>query len=189
MSTGPTIETKEHERLGALASYGILDTDFEDTYDRLTRLAADLFDTSISAISLIDLTRQWFKSRTGIETRETPREIAFCDHAIRQTGVFVVPDASADERFSANPLVVGDPGIRFYAGAPLLSPEGFALGTICVYDPHPRETFSHRQQERLEDFSGIVMDLMNARRRAIETGKELARLKTAIDKIIGRMSF
>jgi len=187
MSSVPN-ETMEAERLRALASYGILDTDFEETYDRLTRLAADLFGTSIAAILLIDLTRQWFKSRTGIDTRETPRDIAFCDHAIRETGVFVVPDAPTDRRFSGNPLVVSDPFIRFYAGAPLRSPEGFALGTICVYDPTPRDAFSKTEQQRLEDFSGIVMDLMNARRRAIDAGNDLARLKTSIDRILGKMS-
>jgi GAF domain-containing protein len=179
----------EKERVAALHSYGILDTEFEETYDRMTRLAADLFDAPASAISLIDLTRQWLKSRTDDGPRETSRETAFCDHAIRQSGVFVVPDATTDPRFSNNPFVTGDPMIRFYAGAPLICPEGFALGTICIYDLKPRRQFEQSARERLADFSGVVMDLLNARRRALAAGHELTRLRGAVDKIIGQMRF
>src|SRR6201996_1428989 len=102
--------TPEQARVAALASYGILDTDFDESYDRLTRLAGVLFDAPASAISLIALPRQWLKSRTGEGPRETSREVAFCDHAIRQSGVLVVPDATADPRFSANPWVTGEEG-------------------------------------------------------------------------------
>jgi len=189
MAAGLAFHTSEKERVAALHSYGILDTDFEETYDRVTRLAAMVFDAPASAISLIDLNRQWLKSRTGDGPRETTREVAFCDHAIRQTGVLVVPDATADPRFSNNPYVTGTPSIRFYAGAPLICPEGFALGTICVYDIEPRVQFSQHDQARLADFAGVVMDLLNARRRALESGRELSRLRAALDKIIGQMQF
>jgi GAF domain-containing protein len=189
MADGLDVDKAEKERVAALASYGILDTDFEEPYDRLTRLAAVLFDAPASAISLIDLTRQWLKSRTGAGPRETPREVAFCDHAIRQSGVLVVPDARADPRFSSNPYVTADPPIRFYAGAPLVCPEGFALGTICVYDNKPRENFSQSDGDRLTDFAGVVMDLLNTRRRAIQSSRDLARLRGVIDGIISNMRF
>jgi GAF domain-containing protein len=179
--------SSEQQRVDALASYGILDTDFEESYDRLTRLAGVLFDAPASAISLIDLTRQWLKSRTGEGPRETARGVAFCDHAIRQSGVLVVSDAAADPRFSANPWVTGEEGaVRFYAGAPLICPEGHALGTICVYDIKPRD-FSADDRARLADLAGVVMDLLNTRRRAIESSRDLARLRAVIDGIIGKM--
>jgi len=183
------VSAEEMKRIDTLLSYGILDTEFEDIYDRLTRLAAALLATPIAAISLIDRERQWFKSREGLEVRETPRDVAFCDHAIKQSDVFVVPDASRDDRFSKNPLVSGDPFIRFYAGAPLVSPEGQALGTICVIDKEPRSNLSDTEQQRLKDFSGVIMDLLNERRRAIRSATELKLLRGKIDEVIGQMSF
>ena len=129
----------DEARLGALADYHVLDTPEEESLDDLTRLTAELLEVPICLVSLVDRDRQWFKSHHGIEVRETPRAVAFCDHAIRGRAPMVVNDALLDPRFRDNPLVVDDPNIRFYAGVPLLSPDGHALGTLCAIDRVPRE--------------------------------------------------
>ena len=132
------IPAAEPARLTALRESQILDTPPDDAYDDIVRLAAHLCGAPIAAVSLVDSDRQWFKSILGLDARETPRDVAFCAHTILQPGVFVVPDAQADGRFSDNPLVTGDPNIRFYAGFPLMTPEGLALGSLCVIDRVPR---------------------------------------------------
>jgi PAS domain S-box-containing protein len=129
----------ELKRRAALGSYQVLDTSPEPAFDRIVRLAALLLEVPIALISLIDAERQWFKSRYGLDTPETPRALAFCDHAIRGRDVMIVPDAGKDPRFCNNPMVTGDSKIRFYAGAPLVTPGGFAVGTICAMDRTPRE--------------------------------------------------
>ena len=128
----------EDERLAALRELLLLDTPPEERFDRLARLAAEQLDTPIALLTLVDGQRQWFKSRMGLEATETPREISFCGHAILKNELFVVEDASRDPRFADNPLVTGDPHIRFYAGAPLSAPGGHRIGTLCVIDTVPR---------------------------------------------------
>ena len=128
----------EAARLAALARYEILDTPAEPEYDDLVQLAARVCGTPIALMTLLDDTRQWFKSRVGLAIEQTPREVAFCDHAIRESALLEIQDAWADPRFSQNPLVTGEPRIRFYAGVPLRTPDGHALGSLCVIDRQAR---------------------------------------------------
>ena len=152
------LDLDEARRISALYLYGILDTRFEERFDRLTRIAAAIFKTPISLISLVDRDRQWFKSSYGMNVRQTARDVAFCSHAIQGADVFVVPDAMKDSRFEANPLVTGGPQIRFYAGAPLITSGHHALGTLCVIDHQPRRGFSISEQRVLRDLADTVMD-------------------------------
>src|SRR6185295_4780100 len=137
--TAAPVPPHESERLGALQRYEVLDTEPEQRFDDLTLLASHICETPIALITLVDAERQWFKSRVGLTTTQTPRAISFCGHAILKDDVMVVPDVSADPRFADNPLVTGEPHARFYAGAPLVSPGGQALGTLCVIDRVPRD--------------------------------------------------
>lgn len=145
----------EAARLSDLKALEILDTPPEERFDRITRIAQRALDVPIALVSLIDDDRQWFKSRAGLDAEETPREQAFCAHTILQEEVMQVPDASNDERFEDNPLVTGDPNIRFYAGAPIESPSGHKLGTLCIIDRQPRE-LDPEDLSTLEDLAGMV---------------------------------
>jgi diguanylate cyclase (GGDEF)-like protein/PAS domain S-box-containing protein len=169
------VDSHEQNRLDALKSYGILDTSPEPDFDRLTRLAAHICGTSIAAITLIDGHRQWFKSITGLKLRETERAISFCAHTIRGTSLFQISDASRDALFADNPLVTGPPGVRFYAGVPLISPDGFALGTLALMDLAPR-TLDAGQREALETLASQTMFLLEARR-------QLRRLNATLESI------
>jgi EAL domain-containing protein (putative c-di-GMP-specific phosphodiesterase class I)/GAF domain-containing protein len=159
------IPADENERLAELAALNVLDTPAEEAFDSLVRLAAFICGTPISLVSLIDADRQWFKARVGLNAAETPRDISFCGHAIANPDrLFVVTDASKDKRFRANPLVTGDPKIRFYAGMPLKTGEGSAVGTLCVIDRVPRE-LTVMQREALVTLSTAVVAQLNLRRR------------------------
>jgi GAF domain-containing protein len=155
--------TPEAARVAALQRYAILDTEPEQAFDDLALLASYVCKTPIALISLIDENRQWFKSRVGLSILETPREVAFCSTAIQQSDVLVVPDTLEDVRFRDNPLVVAEPKIRFYAGAPLVTEEGHALGTLCVIDRTPRELLPD-QKDALQALSRLVLAQLELRR-------------------------
>ena len=158
------IPENDAERVAALASYGILDTDFEESFDRVTRIAANVFEVPIALVTLVDGTRQWFKSAVGMTNRETPRDISFCTHTILGEEVFEITDATSDQRFVANPSVTGEPHVRFYAGAPLIDRDGFALGSMCVVDRKVRKPLDGGHRQILVDLAGLVVDLMEAHR-------------------------
>lgn len=178
---------RELSRLAALLRYEILDTPEEAVFDDFTELAAHICDTPIALISLVDDRRQWFKSRVGLEVSETPREISFCTHTILGEEIFEVPDALQDPRFRHNPLVVGDPHIRFYAGTPLTSPDGHNLGTLCVIDRKPRQ-LSAEQRDTLDRLGRQVIRLFEqhllAHRYAEQAALQQAMLNSASSAVL-----
>ncbi len=171
------IPPNDNERLAALHHYDILDTEAEAEFDDFTRLAAQICGVPMALISLVDRDRQWFKSRFGFDATEGARDVSFCGHAILGREVFEVSDAAHDERFFDNPAVTGDPNLRFYAGAPLLTRNGSAIGTLCVFDSKPR-TLTGEQIQALEALSRQVirqLDLRRLVRREKDLNRELAR--------------
>jgi GAF domain-containing protein len=179
MTTTPSPSSEAH-RLAVLRSYGILDTDSDQVLDDLTLLAAQICGTPIALVSLLDEHRQWFASKVGLSTIETPRDIAFCERVLQRDGMLIVPDATQDKRFAENPSVTGEPGIRFYAGAPLRSPEGSILGTLCVIDRVPRG-LTPAQEKSLEALARQVMFQFEFRRRACELAEAEGLLRAIFD--------
>lgn len=165
----------EKQRLQALAEYRILDTPEESAFDDIVEVASLICDAPIAVINFIDRDRQWFKSEKGLGVRETPLDISICSHAILQPGLFIVPDTTRDARFANNPLVTGEPYLRFYAGALLESRDGYPLGTLCVLDYQPRE-LTERQRFALQALANQVMahmELMKAHREQADLISEL----------------
>ena len=167
----------EAQRLAALREYHILDTAAEQAYDDITALAAYLCDVPIAMISLVDESRQWFKSKLGLNQQETPRDVAFCAHAILQTDPLIVRDALKDARFADSALVTREPYIRFYAGFPLATPDGFALGTLCAIDRRPR-LLSASRKTAMQALSRQVMALLELRRVSARMAEALENVKT-----------
>jgi PAS domain S-box-containing protein len=181
-----TLPDNEVARLAALHNYDVLDTAPEAAFDELTQLAAYICGAPIALVSLVDADRQWFKSNVGLDAAETPREIAFCAHAIMQPDVFVVPDSLADERFVDNPLVTSDPHVRFYAGTPLVTSDGHALGTLCVID-HVVRDLRPEQQAALQMLGRQVMAQLELRRQVTELRQSVAQrdqLMSAINSLL-----
>lgn len=166
---------KERARITALHSQNILDTENEEEFDRIVKVASFICGTPISLISLVDTDRQWFKSKIGLDIEETPRNVSFCSHAIQQDGIMEVQDATKDIRFKDNPLVTGDPNIRFYAGTPLITETGLKLGTLCVIDKVPK-ILSQEQKDCLESLSMQIMDQIKLKHQ----GKLLQNLNSSL---------
>jgi GAF domain-containing protein len=171
------VPTNEAQRLEALKSYQILDTEAEQIYDGITALAAHVCNAPVAMVSLVDESRQWFKAKVGVSQQQTPRDVAFCAHTILKDEPLFVSDALTDSRFADSALVTGEPGIRFYAGYPLVSPEGFALGALCVIDREPRK-LSAKQQEAMQILARQVMALLEMRRISARLAEALANVKS-----------
>lgn len=197
MPVTPEIPADDEERLAELRRFDVLDTPPDERFDRLTRLVADLLDVPIALVSLVDRDRQWFKAKVGLDVDETRRDVSFCAHAILGDDVFVVPDAARDERFADNPLVTGDPSIRFYAGAPLRTRGGFRVGTLCAIDRIPRE-LSDAHRRLLVDLADVVVDelelqsaasaLLAERRALIEAHETARRAAEANERLVRGVS-
>lgn len=166
------IPADEKERLKSLRKMGILDTEEEERFDRITRIATHLFDVPISTVTLVDSNREWFKSCQGLDQKEGDRAISFCGHAMLAGGIFIIPDAKKDERFADNPMVTGEPFIRFYAGVPLYSADHKRIGTFCIKDRVPRR-LSQREETDLKSLAAWAEIELNTHElsTALETKK------------------
>ncbi|NBB90770.1 MAG: GAF domain-containing protein [Spirochaetes bacterium] len=173
----------EEKRLARLYSYNILDSLDEKEYDQVALLVSQICETPMANISFVDRDRQWFKAVVGLEDRETSRDIAFCGHTILGSEILTVEDALQDKRFADNPLVTENPGIRFYAGMPLVTPDGYRLGALCAIDTQPRK-LTEAQEKALQVLSNHITTLLELRRRNREL-EDLSDLKTRLLAIIG----
>lgn len=171
-----TIPENEAKRLLALRRYQILDTAAEQAFDEIVKISAHIFKTPIALISLIDEQRQWFKSKVGLDAEQTVREQAFCAHTMLRREVMEVADATKDTRFADNPLVTGNPNIRFYAGAPLVTPDGLGLGSLCVIDRVVR-SLDAEEKLVLQSLANMVMTTLELRRVSRELNAETERVK------------
>ena len=171
------IPENERARLLALDGTGILDTPDERAFDAVTRVAADHYDCTVSLVTFIDRHRQWFKASHGWDVRETSRDLSFCAHAILQTTPLIVPDAREDDRFRDNALVTGEPFIRFYAGVPLTTSDGYSLGTLCIIDGDPRHDVGPEDLVVLEDLAEVVVEKLELRLQNAQTYEERKRFE------------
>lgn len=169
--------TTEAERLQALREYSILDTPAESTYNDITTLAAFICNVPIALISFVDSERQWFKSKVGVDVAETARDVSFCAHTILSKSIMVVKDALLDERFVNNPLVTCAPGIRFYAGVPLVTPKGYSIGTLCIIDRQPREDLTEAQKKTLEALARQIVTQLELRRVSTQLANALEKIE------------
>jgi hypothetical protein len=182
------LPNNEVQRIKVLWQYEVLDTVPEQVFDELTTLAALICGAPIALITLVDENRQWFKSKVGVTLNETSRDVSMCAHAILQKEILIVPDATKDRRFKDNPLVISDPKIRFYAGAPLVTSGGHALGTLCVVDMVPRQ-LTDDEQQALQLLANHVMTLLELRRHSLmrddskQMKKDLARALAEIARL------
>jgi len=183
------IPENEEERLLLLRSLGLLDTSVEDRFDRIVRLAATAIGTPVSYISLVAAERQWFKSRKGLETESSPRETSFCGHAIAQNDLFVVEDLSKDPRFAGNPMVIGPPHARFYAGMPLALKPGLNVGTLCVLDHQPRK-LDERERSIMKELASLVIremeltDIIRSQENLLTIREELIAEKSRAEELL-----
>ena len=168
---------EEKARLDALGSFALLDTPPEPAYDLITQLASTICNTPIALMTLVDADRQWFKSRVGLNETETPRTASFCAYTMLEESMTVVEDTLDDPRFAKNPLVRGEPHIRFYAGAPLITPEGHGLGSLCVIDREPRQLTTHQRQS-LAILARTIMALLESRRSNHQLAEAQATIKS-----------
>jgi diguanylate cyclase (GGDEF)-like protein len=183
----PPLPPDESERVQELESLYLLDTPAEERFDRITRLALNLFEVPIALISLVDEKRVWFKSSQGLAVTEVPREISFCTYAILDSAPLVVPDARKDSRFSDNPLVTGKPPILFYAGFPLKGPKGHRLGALCLIDHRPRE-FSKKNYQNLQDLAAMAeteigVERINQTHRRLLLERDQLRTQALVDSL------
>ncbi len=185
----PPLPANEAERQQEVFRLNLLDTPSEERFDRIVRLTRRLFDVPISYVSLVDQNRQWFKSSIGIDRQSTGRDISFCGHAILQDEALIIPDARKDLRFAGNPMVIGEPFVRFYAGQPLRGPRGHKVGTLCIVDPRPR-AFTQHDVELLHELTTLVErelelgDVIQAQTEAIKIKDALADSQAELAKTV-----